>query len=64
MRTSIVSISVQVLLSNLVSNVPVVLMLKLLSLNPPTWVFMAWVTTTAGNLTMLGSAANLIVAAG
>jgi len=55
-------------LSNIISNVPVILMLyPLLADQPPesvkeVWYICAWVATVAGNLTMLGSAANLIVA--
>jgi len=53
-------------LSNLVSNVPAVLLLKSLiaQLNNPTagWLTLAASSTLAGNLTLLGSVANLIVA--
>jgi len=54
-------------LSNLISNVPVILMLEPVLDSQPSsgsemWVVCAWVATAAGNLTMLGSAANLIVA--
>jgi Na+/H+ antiporter NhaD/arsenite permease-like protein len=52
--------------SNLVSNVPLVLLAAphVLDLGPPrlTWVMLAFVTTVAGNLTLVGSVANLIVA--
>jgi Na+/H+ antiporter NhaD/arsenite permease-like protein len=52
--------------SNLVSNVPMVLLTgpALPSLGSPErgWVLLAFVTTVAGNLTLLGSVANLIVA--
>jgi len=60
--------AVVLLLSNLISNVPVILMLQpLLSTQPAStvtsvWILCAWVATVSGNLTMLGSAANLIVA--
>lgn len=58
--------AVTVLLSNLVSNVPAVLLLKPLveSLPSPTsgWLTLAAASTLAGNLTLLGSMANLIVA--
>eukprot|EP00441_Pelagodinium_beii_P042888 CAMPEP_0197636418 /NCGR_PEP_ID=MMETSP1338-20131121/11930_1 /TAXON_ID=43686 ORGANISM="Pelagodinium beii, Strain RCC1491" /NCGR_SAMPLE_ID=MMETSP1338 /ASSEMBLY_ACC=CAM_ASM_000754 /LENGTH=419 /DNA_ID=CAMNT_0043208643 /DNA_START=205 /DNA_END=1464 /DNA_ORIENTATION=+ len=60
--------AVVLLLSNLISNVPVILMLDpLLSTQPAStvtsvWVLCAWVATVSGNLTMMGSAANLIVA--
>merc|ERR1719469_1131137 len=55
-------------LSNVISNVPVILMLYPLLAHQPSesieqvWYICAWVATIAGNLTMLGSAANLIVA--
>jgi Na+/H+ antiporter NhaD/arsenite permease-like protein len=52
-------------LSNLVSNVPAVLLLKPVVLNSgePTrsWLLLATATTLAGNLTILGSVANVIV---
>lgn len=56
--------------SNTVSNVPLVLLLgpKLSQLTGGTallaWTQLAFVSTAAGNLTLLGSVANLIVAAG
>lgn len=54
--------------SNLVSNVPMVLLTgpSLASLGSPEfgWVLMAFTTTIAGNLTLVGSVANLIVAEG
>jgi Na+/H+ antiporter NhaD/arsenite permease-like protein len=53
-------------LSNLVSNVPAVLLLRPLvgTLADPerAWLALALATTFAGNLTLLGSVANLIVA--
>jgi Na+/H+ antiporter NhaD/arsenite permease-like protein len=53
------------ILSNLVSNVPAVLMLKpfVAALPDPArgWLTMAMASTLAGNLTILGSIANLIV---
>jgi Na+/H+ antiporter NhaD/arsenite permease-like protein len=53
-------------LSNLVSNVPAVLLFKQIvpSLGDPTrvWLTLAMSATLAGNLTLLGSVANLIVA--
>ncbi|MEG3938407.1 anion transporter [Microcoleus sp. S36b_A3] len=53
-----------VILSNLISNVPAVLVLQ--SLIPKTdtqaWLLLAAGSTLAGNLTLLGSVANLIVA--
>ena len=55
--------------SNIVSNVPLVLLMgpKVAALPPSdaslAWSLLAWVSTVAGNLTLLGSVANLIVAA-
>ncbi|HEX2979056.1 MAG TPA: anion transporter [Anaerolineaceae bacterium] len=58
--------AITTLLSNLVSNVPAVLLLKPLIAhlpNPvPAWLTLAAASTLAGNLTLLGSVANLIVA--
>ena len=56
--------AVTLVLSNLVSNVPAVLFLKpALPLGlTPAWYLLAVVSTFAGNLTLLGSIANLIVA--
>lgn len=55
-----------VVLSNLVSNVPAVLLLKpvvaILSDPHAGWLTLAVASTLAGNLTLLGSVANLIVA--
>jgi len=55
-----------IVLSNLVSNVPAVLLLKPIITglaNPdPAWLTLASSSTLAGNLTLLGSVANLIVA--
>lgn len=57
---------VSVVLSNLVSNVPAVLLFRPLIPAFPqveqTWLTLAMATTLAGNLTLLGSVANLIVA--
>jgi Na+/H+ antiporter NhaD/arsenite permease-like protein len=57
-------LGVTALLSNLVSNVPAVLLLKHLLPHPDTktWLLLAAGSTLAGNLTLLGSVANLIVA--
>jgi Na+/H+ antiporter NhaD/arsenite permease-like protein len=56
---------VTAILSNLVSNVPAVLLVKPLipSLGEPDrgWLILAMASTVAGNLTILGSVANLIV---
>lgn len=57
---------VSAVLSNLISNVPAVLLFRPLipSLSNPkiAWLTLAMATTFAGNLTLLGSVANLIVA--
>lgn len=57
-----------VVLSNLVSNVPAVLLLRPLvrTMADPhaAWLTLAAASTLAGNLTLLGSVANLIVAEG
>ena len=57
--------TVAAVLSNIVSNVPAVLLLKpvVLSLGEPTrsWLLLATTSTLAGNLTILGSVANVIV---
>jgi Na+/H+ antiporter NhaD/arsenite permease-like protein len=58
--------TVTVLLSNVVSNVPAVLVLKpfVPNLGDPqrAWLVIAMTATLAGNLTLVGSVANLIVA--
>jgi len=56
-----------VLLSNLIGNVPVVMLVAPLleqgeNNNARSWLLLAWFSTIAGNLTLVGSAANLIVA--
>lgn len=60
--------TVMTLGSNLVSNVPMVLMsgphLGELGGGEAAWVLMAFATTVAGNLTLVGSVANIIVAEG
>jgi Na+/H+ antiporter NhaD/arsenite permease-like protein len=57
--------TVAAVLSNIVSNVPAVLLLKpvITSLGEPTrgWLLLATASTLAGNLTILGSVANVIV---
>ncbi len=55
---------VTLVLSNLVSNVPAVLLIKpaIPLAATHTWYLLAVVSTVAGNLTLLGSIANLIVA--
>jgi Na+/H+ antiporter NhaD/arsenite permease-like protein len=57
-------ISVTAILSNLISNVPAVLLLKPLIVHDDTksWLLLAATSTLAGNLTLFGSVANLIVA--
>lgn len=67
LRGGIISLSLSsAVLSNLVSNVPAVMLLKpLIPLleNPDIgWLTLAMATTFAGNFTLLGSVANLIVA--
>ncbi|MGA7194008.1 MAG: hypothetical protein WBW94_10275 [Anaerolineales bacterium] len=58
--------TITVVLSNLVSNVPAVLLLEPLiaKLTQPeaAWLTLAATSTLAGNLTLIGSVANLIVA--
>ncbi|MEH2114632.1 anion transporter [Nostoc sp.] len=57
-------LGITALLSNLVSNVPAILLLHHLIPHPDTrtWLLLAAASTLAGNLTLLGSVANLIVA--
>jgi Na+/H+ antiporter NhaD/arsenite permease-like protein len=52
---------VTAVLSNLVSNVPAVLVLKPFVATPQAWLVVAMASTLAGNFTVLGSMANLIV---
>ncbi len=63
-HTPLSILGVTTLLSNLVSNVPAVLLLQHLIPHPDTrtWLLLAAASTLAGNLTLLGSVANLIVA--
>jgi Na+/H+ antiporter NhaD/arsenite permease-like protein len=66
LESPVVAVSaLSVLLSNLVSNVPAVLLFKpLMAAMPqkePAWLALAMSSTLAGNLTILGSVANLIV---
>jgi Na+/H+ antiporter NhaD/arsenite permease-like protein len=60
-----VLIAVMAALSNVVSNVPAVLLLKpvVTTLGEPqcAWLLVAMASTLAGNLTLIGSVANLIV---
>ena len=62
-NTSASFLSVTVILSNLISNVPAVLLLHPLSPKNDThyWLLLAAGSTLAGNLTLFGSVANLIV---
>ena len=61
-------VSVSALLSNMVSNVPAVLLLKPVMAAMPdpeiAWLLLAMSSTLAGNLTILGSIANIIVVEG
>jgi hypothetical protein len=63
-RTAVLSACAAVL-SNIVSNVPAVLVFKPVMAHPPdprhAWLVPAMSSMLAGNLTLLGSAANLIV---
>ena len=52
------------LLSLLISSVPAVLLLAPLAKTPEEWLLLAGGSTLAGNLTLLASVANLIVAEG
>lgn len=63
-HTPLSVLGVTTLLSNLVSNVPAILLLQHLIPHPDsrTWLLLAAASTLAGNLTLLGSVANLIVA--
>ena len=66
LKSPVVLVSgLSVLLSNLVSNVPAVLLFKpLMEVMPQqelAWLALAMSSTLAGNLTVLGSVANLIV---
>lgn len=63
-HTPLSLLGVTAILSNLVSNVPAVLLLHHLVPHPDTktWLLLAAGSTLAGNLTLLGSVANLIVA--
>ncbi|HYQ48146.1 MAG TPA: anion transporter [Thermodesulfovibrionales bacterium] len=61
-------VAVSAVLSNLVSNVPAVLLLKPVVASMPdqetSWLLLAMSSTLAGNLTILGSIANIIVIEG
>ena len=63
-HTPLSLLGVTAVLSNLVSNVPAVLLLHHLIPHPDTktWLLLSAGSTLAGNLTLLGSVANLIVA--
>lgn len=57
-------VTITIILSNLISNVPAVLLLQGIIQNPTTeqWLLLASSATLAGNLTLFGSVANLIMA--
>ncbi len=61
-------VTVSAILSNLVSNVPAVLLLKPIVASMPdaetAWLLLAMSSTLAGNFTILGSIANIIVVEG
>lgn len=61
-------VTINAVLSNLVSNVPAVLLLKPIVASMPdpetAWLLLAMSSTLAGNLTILGSIANIIVVEG
>ncbi|MBW4693211.1 MAG: anion transporter [Lyngbya sp. HA4199-MV5] len=63
-QTPLSLLGITALLSNLVSNVPAILLLHHLMPQPDArnWLLLAAGSTLAGNLTLLGSVANLIVA--
>ncbi len=63
-NSSVGLLSVTAILSNLISNVPAVLLLQPLipKDDPQSWLLLAASSTLAGNLTLFGSVANLIVA--
>ena len=64
MNRTTIAVAGAALLLNLVSNVPAVVLLYHLIPRPTeqTWLLLAAASTLAGNLTLLGSVANLIVA--
>jgi len=65
LHNSVIFCAITVLLSNLVSNVPAVMLLRDLVPHFPhphtTWLLLAMASTLAGNLTITGSVANIIV---
>jgi Na+/H+ antiporter NhaD/arsenite permease-like protein len=65
LRHTLIFTAVVTLLSNLVSNVPAVMLLKPVVLQQgnthATWLMLAMASTLAGNLTITGSVANIIV---
>ncbi len=67
-KSNLLLITTSALLSNLVSNVPAVIMFKPLIINysnsEGSWLLLAMSSTLAGNLTILGSIANIIVIEG
>lgn len=63
LKGSVASLSIATAaLSNVVSNVPAVLLLRPEMQTQQEWLVLAMASTLAGNFTLLGSAANLIVA--
>jgi Na+/H+ antiporter NhaD/arsenite permease-like protein len=66
LETALILSAVTAALSNIVSNVPAVLALKpfIVNLHDPqrAWLVVAMASTLAGNFTLIGSVANLIVA--
>ncbi|MEG4171487.1 MULTISPECIES: SLC13 family permease [unclassified Microcoleus] len=64
-NTPLSLLGVTVILSNLISNVPAVLVLQSVIVKTDTqaWLLLAVGSTLAGNLTLLGSVANLIIVA-
>ncbi|MGY6530683.1 MAG: anion transporter [Cyanobacterium sp.] len=55
-------VTVTAILSNLISNVPAVLLIKdFMADNPQNWILLASSSTLAGNLSLFGSVANLIM---
>ncbi len=65
LRNTLIFTGVVTLLSNLVSNVPAVMLLKPIVVqqgnSDATWLLLAMASTLAGNLTITGSVANIIV---
>lgn len=62
-ETSLGLVTLSTILSNIISNVPTVLLLQTLipQHDQQSWLFLATSSTLAGNLTLFGAMANLIV---